>query len=633
MSKVSVGRRLRFRSRAFFFCVGLTLGCGFAIWKFGLPPADDHSPSNTKFNSSASNDVSSTGFDTPETLLPSLPDSALLSRDDELKVGLDPESVGWPSEAFSDATLKRLKSLPKIGRELATDEAKVSDLLTDDFSCSQLRPTDLKVVFRDTTITVARWPIRADVALGFDRTELVEQLRRLPGIASKAREFAFKNIRIQLDESPRTRVRVAGFGIDSGAPTEWTATWECRWKAVPNVAPKLKSIRLLDYEEIKSTSQSRFLIDRTSSVLNQAAGYSDQLQVGMNTWVNRLERRLRVNRLGHNGIAVGDVNGDGRDDVYVCQPGGLPNRLYIQQSDGTVLDTSSVANVDFLDDTTCALIVDLDNDGDQDLALVTVAAAILLSNNGTGVFSPKAVIESCRNSFSLTAADIDQDRLLDLYVGRYWATDVSRGEHPLPIPYYDANNGGRNVMLRNRGDWKFDDVTAEVGLDQNNSRFTMAAAWEDLDSDGDVDLYVANDFGRNSWYRNQNGIFEDVASEAEIEDIASGMSVSFSDFNHDRHPDIYVSNMFSTAGQRTTTQAQYKKSFSSNQLSKLQRLARGNTLFRNNSGNRFTDVSVDANVTMGRWAWGSLFADINNDSWDDLLVCNGFLTSSNTGDL
>ncbi|MCA9215928.1 MAG: VCBS repeat-containing protein, partial [Planctomycetales bacterium] len=146
-------------------------------------------------------------------------------------------------------------------------------------------------------------------------------------------------------------------------------------------------------------------------------------------------------------------------------------------------------------------------------------------------------------------------------------------------------------------------------------------------------LYVANDFGRNCWYRNDGGRFTDVAAEANIEDIASGMSVTFSDFNHDGKFDIYVSNMFSTAGQRTTAQNHYKKAFASNDLSKLRRLARGNTLFRQGLNNIYVDVSLEANVNMGRWAWGSLFADVNNDSWDDLLVSNGFLSTSDTGDL
>ena len=65
----------------------------------------------------------------------------------------------------------------------------------------------------------------------------------------------------------------------------------------------------------------------------------------------------------------------------------------------------------------------------------------------------------------------------------------------------------------------------------------------------------------------------------------------------------------------------------------MQRHARGNSLFRNLGDGRFADVSVAAGVTMGRWAWGSLFTDINNDGWEDLHVVNGFFTNDDPGDL
>jgi hypothetical protein len=368
-------------------------------------------------------------------------------------------------------------------------------------------------------------------------------------------------------------------------------------------------------------------------VLGSAAGYRDQLAFGVDHWLQRIEGRLGINRLGHNGLAVGDVNGDGREDVYVCQSGGLPNRLYVAQSDGSAIDVSREAGVDFLDDTTCALLVDLDNDGDQDLVVITIAGGLVLSNDGTGRFVPRATLPDCRNAFSLTAADYDGDRLLDIYVGRYWPSDQTRGEIPIPVPYYDAQNGGRNVLLRNAGDWQFVDVTAEVGLDVDNTRYTMAAAWEDLDSDGDADLYVANDFGRNCLYRNDGGRFTNIAADAGVEDVASGMSVSFADFDRDGHTDIYVSNMFSSAGNRVTYQRKYEDRFADDDISKIQRMARGNSLFRGKGDGTFADVSVESGAGMGRWAWGSLFADLNNDGWEDLVVTNGFITTEDTGDL
>jgi hypothetical protein len=208
-----------------------------------------------------------------------------------------------------------------------------------------------------------------------------------------------------------------------------------------------------------------------------------------------------------------------------------------------------------------------------------------------------------------------------------------------PVPYHDANNGAPNYLLRNDGGFAFTDATRQTGLDQNNTRYSFAAGWEDFDNDGDQDLYVANDFGRNNLYRNNlvptgNATFDDAAAELGAEDVAAGMSVAWGDYNNDGNFDLYVSNMWSSAGNRVAFQRQFKPGASPDAIALLQRHARGNTLFENPGGGRpFRDLSVEAGVTMGRWAWGSLFADLNNDGWEDLYVVNGFMSSPQSGDL
>jgi hypothetical protein len=190
------------------------------------------------------------------------------------------------------------------------------------------------------------------------------------------------------------------------------------------------------------------------------------------------------------------------------------------------------------------------------------------------------------------------------------------------------------MLLRNDGNWQFNDVTEATGLNHNNNRFSYAAAWEDYDNDGDPDLYVANDFGRNNLYQNTKGRFVDVAAELGVEDMAAGMSATWADFNRDGHLDIYVGNMFSAAGNRITFQRQFKPGASNDMRAQYQRHARGNTLFQASSeGPGFRDVSVEQGVTMGRWAWGSIFVDLNNDGWEDLVVANGFISTEDTGDL
>ena len=252
-------------------------------------------------------------------------------------------------------------------------------------------------------------------------------------------------------------------------------------------------------------------------------------------------------------------------------------------------------------------------------------------NQGNGHFSDVAYLAGVSNtdwSWATLLADYDLDGDLDLYVVNYGDRFLSS-----PNIYHDANNGGANVLFQNNGDFRFVDVTESCGLNENNTRWSFAASWEDYDNDGDPDLYVANDFGRNNLYQNNGGTFKDVAPTADVEDIAAGMSASWADYDHDGLMDLYVGNMFSSAGLRVTGQTRFQQRADETVRSEFQRHARGNTLFRNAGNNRFEDVSVDAGVTIGRWAWASRFVDINNDSWEDLVVVNGFVTSHGTKDL
>ncbi len=97
--------------------------------------------------------------------------------------------------------------------------------------------------------------------------------------------------------------------------------------------------------------------------------------------------------------------------------------------------------------------------------------------------------------------------------------------------------------------------------------------------------------------------------------------------------DLYVANMFSSAGNRITRHAQFKPGAEDEMRNIYSRFAKGNTLLENVGNGQFREVSEAAGVEMGRWAWSSVFADINNDSWDDLLVANGYITTEDTGDL
>ncbi len=390
----------------------------------------------------------------------------------------------------------------------------------------------------------------------------------------------------------------------------------------------------------EATTPRRWFTDVTAQAIGLNRSFTDQLAKGVDHWRSTLDAAVGVDVYGHNGLAVGDYDGDGLEDLYVCQPAGLPNRLYRNNGDGTFTDATRAAGLDILDATSMALFADVDNDGDQDLIVIVPTQPLLFRNDGRGRFRLDAASgfgAAARRGATLTGAavaDYDRDGDLDLYVCAY---DFWRAGSPYdaPTPYYDATNGPPNTLFRNRGDGAFEDVTEKAGLMHNNDRFSFAAAWGDYNQDGYPDLWVANDFGRKNLYRNnRDGAFTDVAAEAGVQDLGAGMSAAWSDFDGDGRPDLYAGNMWSSAGQRLTGDAQFRGVAADPAVrAAFQRQARGNSLFRNNGDGTFADVSLEAGVEMGRWAWSSDFLDINNDGREDLYVTNGYLTGADQRDL
>ncbi|MDB4568519.1 VCBS repeat-containing protein, partial [Akkermansiaceae bacterium] len=228
---------------------------------------------------------------------------------------------------------------------------------------------------------------------------------------------------------------------------------------------------------------------------------------------------------------------------------------------------------------------------------------------------------------------------LDLYICQYHSRGgedaaPARGSFPHPYPVYDATNGGRNILLRNDGDWNFFDATKESGLDLGNSRLSFAALWEDFDNDGDSDLFVVNDFGPNNFFLNLGeGVFKDQSTAPWVREGGFGMGMTAADFDQDGRFDLHVSNMYSGAGNRIARQDWFHADQNAEVRKALLSLARGNTMLRNVDGAEFVDQSEASGTSMGRWSWSSMAIDLNNDSREDLLVANGFVTGKDPDDL
>ena len=542
---------------------------------------------------------------------------------------VDPQAAGSLSE-LQAAEIEQF--LADLADDLVSGDLNLEARVAPEFRGTPLVPAE-------ESLTLARGVLRSfhgtpasETGVGADAVsgefaELLEGYRsvdwakfKIVRIASQGPDGASTTLRFQL----------AGVTLD-GHRQQSTGLWESEWKRAPDNSWLLAAIRAGPSE--RSRTSAAVFTDVSEAAFGMNTSFSRQLRYGTEVWRTRMDSASGMDVYGQQGLAVGDYDGDGREDFYLTQPGGLPNRLFRNLGDGRFADVSADAGLDALDGSSAAFFADIENNGTQDLILILSTGQPLLFLNGG-----QASFRLSREGFPLgikpgavggCIGDYDLDGYLDLYVTAYlWPNAASQ----LPRPYYDATNGPPNVLYRNLGDGTFADMTSEAGLDENNNRFSHACTWGDYDQDGRPDLFVANDFGRKNLYRNQGGgRFQDVTAEAGVEDAGAGMSVALGDYDGDGWEDVYFGNMWSSAGRRVTTQLDFKSDSPDAPKEIYRRHARGNSLFRSER-TAFEDVTIASGVEMGRWAWCSDFVDFDNDGNLDIYIVNGFVTGTEKDD-
>lgn len=280
------------------------------------------------------------------------------------------------------------------------------------------------------------------------------------------------------------------------------------------------------------------------------------------------------NATGKNhGVAVGDFNGDGLDDIYVCRGDG-PNLLYVNQGNFVFEESAAAFRVDFPGNTTCALWFDMDNDGDLDLFLGNAFEPNILYRNDGHQFSEVSaqygIDVTTGNVRSVNAVDFDGDGDLDLYIAVVLQ---------------------QNILWRNDGT-HFTNVIAESGIDLQGR--SLGAVFFDYDLDGYQDLYQTQDgFDGNFLYRNNgDGTFTDVSVISGIASASFGMGATIGDINGDGYPDIYLTNLDT------------------------------NRLFVTIAPGMYTEIATAAGVADIGMGWSCFFFDYDNNTMQDLYVSN-----------
>lgn len=338
------------------------------------------------------------------------------------------------------------------------------------------------------------------------------------------------------------------------------------------------------------------------------------------------EKKYIVESIG-GGVAIFDYDNDGCMDIYftnaltvdtASDPHASRSALYHNNCDGTFTDVTEKSGLAYPGWANGVVAADFDGDGFEDLYVTCLGHNHLYHNNGNGTFTDiteRAGVDDPRWSTGAAVADYDKDGSLDLFVSNY--VDINLSKLPefgktkfcqyrgVPVQCGPKGlPGAGDSLFHNNGDGTFTNVSKKAGVSDPEGRYGLGAIWTDVDGDGWLDLFVANDAtGNYLYHNNKDGTFTEVGLQAGVSLDDDGvplgsMGVTVGDYLHTGQFGIFITNF---SGEHAT-------------------------LYRHDKPLLFTDVSYAskvAPVSTPYVGWGAGFFDYDNDGWPDILAVNG----------
>jgi Flp pilus assembly protein TadD len=339
------------------------------------------------------------------------------------------------------------------------------------------------------------------------------------------------------------------------------------------------------------------------------------------------------------GLAWGDFDNDGDDDLFLVSVGGTmslpesqlrPCALFENVGDGAFRSFAGFPDTRLHG--SGAAWGDYDGDGFLDL-VVSGYNVLRLFRNESGDGGRRRFVRDARFPeppgfwTGVAWGDYDNDRAPDLYVCGYIHYVVSDADRhttsmqvgaKVPFTLNPASfDGGTNLLLHNNRDGTFTDVAARLNV-QNPQGRSLGALWHDFDLDGRLDLYVANDISDNVFFRNTGGGFEDISHPALVADYRSAMGLAVGDYNRDGDDDLFVSHWVAQEN------ALYDNTWADFNQPRVTHGASAPAT--NKDPLRFMDIADMkglGQIALPYVGWGTEFVDFDGDGWLDLVVANG----------